>query len=362
MILRTRRAPAPSKLVVALLAALACAALGGEAYFRFRRPVEYRRPTTSLDGTLWKSIVHRRSLIPGLDYELKPNVHRSVNGMLVETNSLGLRDREPLENLGPRDVRIAAVGDSLTFGTRVSGEEAWPNALERLLASSSDETGRRFDVVNLGVSGYSAQDEALVVRHKALALSPRLLIVGYYLNDPETEPVQQLHQHFRAAQAWEHSALLRWIAFRARMRAQDRLGGGDVLRYLHRDPRSWESAVRAFADIAEATSERCVKVLFVVLPTLRGFDRWEDYPYADLHAQAIEAARAAGFATLDVLPAWRQSGRRPAELRADEEHPNAAGHAWIAAAILAQLRATPSLLDDPGLARATAKLSTLPAR
>jgi lysophospholipase L1-like esterase len=131
------------------------------------------------------------------------------------------------------------------------------------------------------------------------------------------------------------------------MRDQDRLGGGDVFRYLHRDPRSWESTVRGLADIAEATSRENVKVLFVVLPTLRGFDRWEDYPYAELHEQAVAAARAQGFETLDVLPAWSQGGLPPADLRADEEHPNAEGHARIAAAILEKLRATPSLLAGP---------------
>ena len=338
----------PRKIVLAILTTVLSAALGGEAYFRCVRLVEYRRPTTSLDGTLWKSIVHRKSSIPGLDYEMKPHVHRSVNGMLVETNSLGARDREPLP-LGEDGVRIVAVGDSLTFGTKVAGEEAWPNALERLLAPC--------DVVNLGVSGYSARDEALVVREKALALAPRLVIVGYYLNDPETEPVQQLHQHFREAEAWEHSSLLRWIAFRRRMRDQERLGGGDVFRYLHRDARSWQSVVRAFADVAAATSERGVPVLLVLLPTLRGFERWEDYPYADLHAQAAEAGRAAGFAVLDVLPAWRASGLAPAAMRADEEHPNAAGHARIAAAILEALREDPRLLGG-----ATATSSTPPSR
>ena len=118
----------PSQIGLALLATLVSAALGGEAYFRWVHLVEYRRPTTSLDGTLWKSIVHRKSAVPGLDYEMKPGVHRTVNGTLVETNSLGARDREPVADFGPGDVRIAAVGDSLTFGTKVAGDEAWPNA------------------------------------------------------------------------------------------------------------------------------------------------------------------------------------------------------------------------------------------
>lgn len=351
--------PRSPRVRAALLAAVsvASAALGGEAWFRFVRPLEYRRPSTDREGTLWKSIVHRRSSIPGLDYEMKPLVRRTVNGMRVETNALGFRDREPPADLGADGVRIVAVGDSLTFGMRVSGDEAWPNALERLLVAPGGPDGRRFDVANLGVSGYSARDEALLVRHAALALRPRLVIFAYYLNDPETEPVQQLHQHFREASAWEHSALLRWIAFRRRMRDQDRLGGGDVFRYLHRDPESWESVRRALADVAATCAEGGAKVLFVALPTLRGFERWEDYPYDDLHAQAIDAARAAGFDTLDVLPAWRASGREPAELRADEEHPNAEGQALIARAILAKLRASPELLAEPG---ATTTRSTRP--
>ena len=40
------------------------------------------QPTTAEDGTLWKNIVHRRSGIPGLNYEMKPRVHRTVNRMV----------------------------------------------------------------------------------------------------------------------------------------------------------------------------------------------------------------------------------------------------------------------------------------
>jgi lysophospholipase L1-like esterase len=348
-----------------LLLSLPIAAGAGEIALRLLKNPEYRRPTTEADGTLWKNIVHRRSDVPGLDYELKPFVHRTVNGMEITTSSLGMRGPEPIADRAAGDVRIAAVGDSLTFGMHVAGTEAWPAALEALLRKgpgAAAPAGRRCEVLNLGVSGYSTLDEAIVVREKAMPLDPDLVIVGYYLNDPETEPVQQLHQHFRTPVWWEHSALLRWLAFAKRTWDQDRLGGGDLFRYLHRDAEKWRSVVRGFEDIRRATSARAVPVLVVLLPTLRGFERWADYPYEDLHRQVVEAARADGFETLDGLEAWRASGRAPGELRVDEEHPNAVGHALVARAIAARIAASPGLLRGSAVASATGTRSRPPSR
>jgi hypothetical protein len=48
----------------------------------------------------------------------------------------------------------------------------------------------------MGVGGYSSADEVLVLRHKALSLSPDLIAVGHFFNDPETEPVFPLQAAF----------------------------------------------------------------------------------------------------------------------------------------------------------------------
>jgi lysophospholipase L1-like esterase len=361
-----RRAFRARPILLVSLLSTPLAVIGAEVCLRLTHNPEYRRPTTEADGTLWKNIVHRRSSVPGLDYELKPDVHRTVNGMVITTNSLGMRGPEPRSDRGASDARIVAIGDSLTFGMHVSAEEAWPGALEtRLNSASAPELQRgyrRCEVLNMGVSGYSTLDEALAVRWNAMALDPDLVVVGYYLNDPETEPVQQLHQHFRDPLWWEHSALLRFLAYEKRKWDQDRLGGGDLFRYLHRDPEKWKSVVDGFADIAAVTSTRGAHVLLVVLPTLRGFGRWEDYPYVDLHRQVICAASAAGFETLDILPVWRASGLFPADLRVDEEHPSAVGHALVAEAIQAKLLSNPALLGSPRVASATGSNSKRPSR
>jgi lysophospholipase L1-like esterase len=350
------------RLLVLLPLSFGILALASEAGLRLFHDPEYLRPPGPTDGTLWKNIVHRRSSVPGLDYELKPLVHRNVRGMDISTNSLGMRDREPLADRGPGDVRVVAVGDSLTFGMRVAADETWPEVLEAKLAaappSSILQGTRRVEVLNLGVSGYGTLDEAIVVREKAMPLRPDLVIVGYYLNDPEIEPVQQLHQHFRVPLWWEHSSLLRFLRCEKRKLDQDRLGCGDPFWYLHQDPESWRSVVDGFAAIAAAARNGGARVLLVVLPTLRGVERWEDYAYRELHDRVVEAGSAAGFETLDVLPAWVASGHAPGDLAVDGEHPNAVGQGLIGAAVFAKIASMPSLLRDRRVAVLTGSGST----
>jgi len=326
---------------LALSVAATVAALGlAEAWVRRFHPLEFRRPPARAWGDYWRDLVHRPSLVPGLDYELKPSILRRLTyppEFTVRTNALGMRDDELVEPREPGTLRIAAVGDSMTFGLNVGNDEAWPNVLERILEGERQDADGPVEVLNLGVTAYSASDDAVVVRSRALALEPDLVIVGYYLNDPETDPVQ-LRQHFREPSLWEHSTLLRHLALQRRLADQRRLGGGNVLRYLHADEAKWAGVVAAFEDMARSSGRKSVPVLVAVLPTLYGFERFEDYPYRDIHRQVVEAAEQAGLFALDVLPAWEGCGIAPAGLRSDADHPDARGQALIAEAIAAWVR------------------------
>jgi lysophospholipase L1-like esterase len=74
-----------------------------------------------------------------------------------------------------------------------------------------------------------------------------------------------------------------------------------------------------------------------VFPTWFGYASLDAYPFADLHAQVAAEVRRHGLEALDLLPAFRASGLSVAELKADDEHPNAAGHAVAARAIAARI-------------------------
>src|SRR5215467_12288439 len=119
-----------------LMGSLLAAMLLAEGFLRLAVPVGYFSPPTPMQADAWRELLHQRSTIPGLVYELRPNMRRMEHEVLIETNRFGMRGREPLPDDTLSLFRIAAVGDSFTFGWGVAGDLSYPKVLERLLNES----------------------------------------------------------------------------------------------------------------------------------------------------------------------------------------------------------------------------------
>ncbi len=319
--------------VAIVLLSLIAALVGAELVLRLVYPVHFMAPIRSREA--WFDLLHRRSDIPGLAYELKPGVARESRNGYVRTNAYGMRDDEPHPDTDRNILRIAGIGDSFTFGFHVDAEDAYPNILEHLLRDATPS--RPADVLNLGVGGYSAADEALVVRHKALGWKPDLIVVGYVLNDPEFLPIQPLHRYF-AEDKWYRDfhvtrlALKSWRQFEVSLH-----GSGDYVQYLHASSGSaWPTVPKAFADIGRVASREGIPTVLVIFPLFPKHD-WATYRYAPIHRQVAAAAEAAGLDTLDLLDAYRDY--EPGRLRVleNDPHPSRLGHRIAARAILRKL-------------------------
>jgi lysophospholipase L1-like esterase len=316
-----------------VLAALLVSIGAAELLLAVARPVDYMAPAEELSRDVWRTMVHRPSEVPGLAYELAP----TRAGEQGATNSHGMRDDEPLPAGAPGVLRIAALGDSFTFGLGVAREEAYPSVLEGMLARAPETSGRAIDVLNFGVGGYSSADSALVLEHKALAWSPDLILVGYVLNDPQTQPAQPLQRHFAPTRWWQYSHLARLAAQFWHQRERERLGGGDFYRHMHAEAGPhWPSVPRAFARMRELTAAAGVPVLVVIFPAEA--ESWDTYPYRDLHRQVARAAAAAGFEVLDLWDAFAAHEPSAVQIGPRDSHPTGLGHRVAAAAILARLR------------------------
>ena len=116
-------------------------------------------------------------------YALRPDQNRRWTtedfNVEVRTNPQGMRD-EPLTSAMGRNVRIAAAGDSYTFGIGVESDETWPEQLESRLEGGPD--GRSATVLNLGVPGYSARQIRLYLEEVWPEFEPQLAIVGLYMS------------------------------------------------------------------------------------------------------------------------------------------------------------------------------------
>jgi lysophospholipase L1-like esterase len=96
--------------------------------------------------------------------------------------------RDPLPPGRPADggvFRVAAVGDSFTWGPGVEPDRAWPHVLEGLLGARAH---RPATVANLGVSGYNACQEDRFVETSVIALRPDLVVLQVGWNDGERLP------------------------------------------------------------------------------------------------------------------------------------------------------------------------------
>ena len=156
---------------------------------------------------------------PELPYVLTPNADGWGWETHVTMNSHGFRDREFTEKKGDR-FRIIAIGDSITFGSRLSPPSVlYPKQLERLLQSRPSTS--QVEVLNFGVTGYDVVNDVEHLRVRALKFQPDIVLLGFCVNDIGTSSTAMGYVRaakylahpvfrFRAAQFALGTGLKRW--------------------------------------------------------------------------------------------------------------------------------------------------------
>jgi hypothetical protein len=110
----------------------------------------------------------------------------------VRINALGLRGREVARAKPPGVTRVLAFGDSFVFGVGVSEEHLLTSHLERLLGAG----GARVEVINMGVSGYSTDQEYLLFEDVGAGLGPDLVLLFGVDNDFEGNARNFMYQAY----------------------------------------------------------------------------------------------------------------------------------------------------------------------
>ncbi len=98
--------------------------------------------------------------------------------------------------------RIVSIGDSCTYGLGVKKEAPYPRVLEQLLNQKAGF--HRYEVLNLGVAGYTSYLGLTQLRKLALRFRPDLVIASFGLNDKWRSELSD-----RNKGALEHSSLMR---------------------------------------------------------------------------------------------------------------------------------------------------------
>jgi len=141
-------------------------------------------------GNFAQSRILQRSDDPDVCLEVRPDTTLRYTGWRTRiapttfrTNRFGARGPDFAVPAEPGVLRIAAVGDSFTFGQGVEEDEAFGQVMARALQAR----GIPAEVLNFGVPGHSTPQEVALVRHKVLATQPDVVLLHVFVNDLTVE-------------------------------------------------------------------------------------------------------------------------------------------------------------------------------
>jgi lysophospholipase L1-like esterase len=157
-----------------------------------------------------------------LNYFLTPQ-YRSWDG-LNRHNSFGFRGEEIIIPKPKDTFRIAALGESSTYGTGVASyKESYPFFLQKILREKYGYL--HVEVVNAGVGGYNSWESLISLEFRVLDLEPDLVIISHGANDVHARLVnprsyrgdnsgRRTQWHDRGEPFFFKSALLRFAVAR----------------------------------------------------------------------------------------------------------------------------------------------------
>jgi lysophospholipase L1-like esterase len=107
------------------------------------------------------------------------------NNITISHNSLGFRGQEVTSNKPENIIRIAVLGGSTTYCVSISDDQTWPFLLEK-------ELGPGYEVINLGVPGYSTVENLIQTALILPSLNPDVAIFYVGWNDVRNAHIADL--------------------------------------------------------------------------------------------------------------------------------------------------------------------------
>jgi len=321
--------------------------LAGEGIIRFLET----QADPELDG---KSLEHciKKSENKNLFWEWVPDTDCSAHYIPIHINTLGLRDYEYGKNKSQDTIRIAAVGDSYTFGWGVQLNQTYENVLESML---KEDRSKNYEVLNFGMPGLNTMEEESKIESEVISFNPDIIIIGYTSADPGCEHIElcnpELFDATRAAypkgkllnvkanttvgrithKITQKSNFLLFLANRIDDNFfQKYANGKNAIENLHApDSLTWKNTQAQFQRIQQLAEQNNLKVIIVIFPEL-DFMNYSKYPFKEVHKQIAEAGKQHKFYVIDLGEYYQQYPQGELSVNPGSKnhdgHPNALAH------------------------------------
>jgi lysophospholipase L1-like esterase len=297
----------------------------------------------------------RLSTNPVIGYEFRPG-HRPSDRPYRESNrgfainSAGFRDYEYTETKPAKTYRIVVLGDSTTAGAGVRDVgNTYTKQLEKRL-NTNNSTGMRYEVLNMGVTGYHTMQEIETLRVKGLKYNPDVVLVTFCMNDFDLHSDGGVHRRLleqtrlstRSTVGDLYNGLLNRsrLAFiiHHRLKLSQRVHDDSYIENILKK----QTTVRAgFALLSELQQRHGFSTLVVILPAFK--NPFSEYKHGSIHKRVFQAAEGLpSISIIDLLHSFARLDNNAGKFSYDGLHMNEYGHNAMAEILLPVVKARAS--------------------
>ena len=242
--------------------------------------------------------------------------------------------------------RLLLLGDSITFGYYVNDDEVYGARLQHLLGA----TGHNYQVLNAGVSSYSAADELRYLEKYGLKLGPELVGIGFYLNDifSLSKPLMVKEYNFLfpyrkipSLGPFSRSRLVNLVLERLfTLKAFAGLAIDEQRPENISVENAWQDYRTLLQKMKDRADQNKIRLFLVIFPNSLQLSRPQTTSY--YQQRLLQITRELEIPTLDLFDAFQKQGQSLYH-QSDTIHPNALGHE-LAAQEIAEFLARKRLL------------------
>lgn len=234
------------------------------------------------------TILYRYSENKELVYEMKPSF--STQEGMFKTNKYGMRDYEYSLTKPFGVIRIAILGDSVSFGKDLMMHQVFDTILEKQL---NDNSKVKYEVLNFSVVGYNAYQEEIVLKEKIFKFNPDIVIVASCLDDETyTDGLSELTRQMSPYSIGSrmHSKLISYLLNGYEKKFFKRLSNTDKIKNLCKQ-------------LSFLGREEQFESLVLIFPYY--FDDINSYPERRQHIRRRKMMEKEGVKTIDLMESWK---------------------------------------------------------
>ena len=260
----------------------------------------------------------------------------------IPRNQDGMRDRDFTITKPENTIRIAAIGDSFTYGWGIeNSNDVYPKVLERKLNNISDIN---YEVLNFGLPDSNTEDELLIIKEKALKYDPDVIILGYYINDLENIDSNNIEEDFYIEIPYIgfilRNSFYLYYFFETRSNYL-------IEKFILKDPYSkiiqkrFDSEINKnhsktlFKELKTISKKNKMPVLIVSFPAIY---KLNDYYLLNANKFINEIADENDFYFVDMFEVYKNYDENELIVSIYDRHPNKFGHELAANEILNELK------------------------